>query len=308
MRRNLVLDYLVYLLVRVFICVVQATRIETGREMARWLAWLAGDVFKLRGEVVDENLRHAFPELSEEKRHQLTRGMWEHLFILVLEVAHVPRKIHETNWRKFVQLRDVDQLVKAFLADRPMIIVTGHFGNFEVGGYMLGMLGYPTFSVARTLDNPFLNDFVSRFRGGTGQYIIPKNGGYDQILDVLEARGTMAFLADQAAGPKGCWVDFFGRPASTYKAIALLALDHDAPIAVCYARRRGRPLRFEMVVGGIIDPRDEGNEIDSIRELTQWYTKRLEAGIRQDPQQYWWVHRRWKDNRKRRRNQPKKAA
>ena len=308
MRRNLVLDYLVYLLVRVSICVVQATRIETGREMAKWLAWLAGDVFKLRGKVVDENLRHAFGELSDEERHRLTRGMWEHLFLLVLEVAHVPRKIHETNWRQFVKLRDVDQIVKVFLTGRPMIIVTGHFGNFEVGGYMLGMLGYPTHSVARTLDNRFLNDFISRFRGGTGQFIIPKNGGYDQILEVLGSRGTMAFLADQAAGPKGCWVDFFGRPASTYKAIALLALDHDAPIAVCYARRRDRPLSFEMVVGGITDTRDEGNEIDSIRELTQWYTTRLEAGIRQDPQQYWWLHRRWKDNRRQRRKQPKKAA
>jgi KDO2-lipid IV(A) lauroyltransferase len=234
--------------------------------------------------------------------------MWEHLFLIVLEVAHVPRKIHETNWRKFVELRDVDQLVKALLADRPTIIVTGHFGNFEVGGYMLGMLGYPTFSVARTLDNPFLNDFVGRFRGGTGQYIIPKNGGYDQILEVLGSRGTMAFLADQAAGPKGCWVDFFGRPASTYKAIALLALEHQAPIAVCYARRRGRPLSFEMVVNGITDPRHESSRIESIRDLTQWYTKQLEAGIRQDPDQYWWVHRRWKDNRSRIRKERKKAA
>ena len=308
MRRNLLLDYLVYLAVRLFICVVQATRIETGREMARWLAWLAGDVFKLRGAVVDENLCHAFPELPEKERRQLTRQMWEHLFLLVLEVAHVPRKIHETNWRKFVKLQGVDQLVRVLLIDRPIIIVTGHFGNFEVGGYMLGMLGYPTHSVARTLDNPFLNDFVSRFRGGTGQYLIPKNGGYDQILDVLGSRGTMAFLADQAAGPKGCWVDFFGRPASTYKAIALLALDHDAPVAVCYARRMDRPMSFEMVVNGIIDPREQDAEVDGIRDLTQWYTERLEAGIRQNPEQYWWVHRRWKDNRRRRRNQPKKAA
>ena len=308
MRWNLVLDYLAYLLVRVFICVVQATRVETGRVMAGWLAWLAGDVLKLRGKVVDENLRHAFGELSDEERRQLARRMWEHLFLLVLEVAHVPRKIHETNWRKFVKLRGVDQLVKALLTGRPIIIVTGHFGNFEVGGYLLGMLGYPTHSVARTLDNRFLNDFVGRFRGNTGQYIIPKNGGYDQILDVLAARGTMAFLADQAAGPKGCWVDFFGRPASTYKAIALLALEHDAPIAVCYARRSERPMNFEMVVSGIADPREMGNEIGSMRDLTQWYTGQLEAAIRRDPQQYWWVHRRWKDNRRRRRAQPKKAA
>ena len=85
---------------------------------------------------------------------------------------------------------------------------------------MLGILGFPTYTVARTLDNPYLDRFVNRFRAATGQHIIPKNGGYDQIVDVLARGGTMTFLADQYAGPKGCWVEFFGRPASAHKAIA----------------------------------------------------------------------------------------
>lgn len=163
---------------------------------------------------------------------------------------------------------------------------------------MLGLLGVPTHSVARTLDNRYINDFLERFRGATGQHIVPKNGGYDQILEVLGGKGTMAFLADQAAGPKGCWVDFFGRPASTYKAIALLALEHDAPIAVCYARRLDRPMHFEMVVSDMIDPRDTDGQVATVKDLTQWYTHKLEEAIRENPEQYWWVHRRWKDNRR----------
>jgi KDO2-lipid IV(A) lauroyltransferase len=224
------------------------------------------------GDVVDENLRHAFPNLDQKQRRRLTRQMWRHLVLLILEVAHVPRKIHGTNWRKFVRLRNVKPLMQTLLEDRPVVVVTGHFGNFEVGGYMLGLLGFPTHSVARTLDNVYVNDFLERFRGATGQHIIPKNGGYDQILEVLGARGTMAFLADQAAGPKGCFVDFFGRPASTYKAIALLALEHDAPIAVCYARRLDRPMHFEMVVSDMIDPRDTDGQVATVKDLTQWYT------------------------------------
>jgi Kdo2-lipid IVA lauroyltransferase/acyltransferase len=307
MRRKHVIDYLVYAVVRILICMAQAIPLATGRALADWLAWLFHDVIRLRGRVVDENLKHAFPDMSADQRAALSRQMWEHLFLLVLEVAHIPRKVHETNWRQFVQLHDVAPLVRLLMSERPVIVVTGHFGNFELGGYALGVLGFPTYTVARPLDNPYLDRFLTRFRAATGQHIIPKTGGYDQILAVLSRGGTMAFLADQYAGEKGCWVDFFGRPASAHKAIALLALEHDAPVAVCASPRLGRPMRFEMISHAIADPRDAGNEVSSIRELTQWYTSKLEELIRRAPGQYWWLHRRWKDTRKKRGKQQKAA-
>ena len=307
MQRKRIVDYLVYVVVRILICMVQAMRLETGRSMAHWLAWLFNDILHLRAKVVDDNLMHAFPDLSAEERRCLARRMWEHLFLLVLEVAHIPRKIHETNWREFVQLNGVTPLVRLLLTERPAIVVTGHFGNFEMGGYALGVLGFPTYTVARTLDNPYIDRFLAQFRGRTGQHIIPKNGGYDQILNVLARGETMAFLADQYAGEKGCWVDFFGRPASAHKAIGLLALEHDAPIAVCYSRRLGRPMQFEMVTEAMADPRNTADDIGTIRALTQWYTSRLEDAIRSTPDQYWWLHRRWKDPRKKR-SAEKKAA
>jgi Kdo2-lipid IVA lauroyltransferase/acyltransferase len=300
-------DVLVYLVVRVLICIVQTMRIETGHAVARRLAWLFCDLLKIRSRVVDENLAHAFAELSAPARQQLARQMWEHLFLLVLEVAHAPRKIHETNWRDFVRLHREDELVRMLLSDRPLLVVTAHFGNFEVAGYALGILGFPTHTVARTLDNPYLDRFINRFRGGTGQHIVPKNGGYDEILAVLARGGTMTFLADQYAGPKGCWVQFFGRSASAHKAISLLALENDAPVAVCAARRLDRPLRLEMSVYDVSDPRAGGEEVRGVREFTQWYTKGLEKMIRSCPQQYWWLHRRWKDTRPKR-GERKKAA
>jgi KDO2-lipid IV(A) lauroyltransferase len=258
--------------------------------------------------VVDDNLRHAFPELPPAERKRLARRMWEHLLVLVYEVAHASRKIHQTNWRRYVRLVGMDRGVRLLLGVRPTVIVTAHFGNFEIGGYMLGLLGFPSFTVARNLDNPYLDRFVGRFRGASGQYMIPKNGGYDQILQVLAAGGTMAFLADQYAGPKGCWVEFFGRPASAHKAIALLALEHDAPIMVCSARRLERPLQFEVTLSAIADPREAGDEAGSVRQMTQWYTSQVERMIRQAPDQYWWLHRRWKDPRPPRKSAVRKAA
>ena len=306
MRRQQIVDFLVYVVVRILICIVQAMRIETGQRLARRLAWLLCDVIRVRGAVVDDNLAHAFPGLSPAERLRLARRMWEHLFLMVLEVAHTPRKIHETNWRDYVRLGNEAELVEFLLHDRPLLIVSAHLGNFEVGGYVLGILGFPTYTVARTLDNPYLDEFVNRFRAGTGQHMIPKNGGYDQIVDVLARGGTMTFLADQYAGPKGCWVEFFGRPASAHKAIALLALDNNARMSVCAVRRLGRPMQFELLNHESIDPHEVGSCPGTVRELTQWYTTRLEELIRGTPEQYWWLHRRWKDTREKKRE--KRAA
>jgi len=302
------MDWGVYLVVRIFICLVQAMRMETAQGIAQFLAWLAHRVFRIRRRVVEENLRCAFPHLGAAERERLARRMWEHLFLLVVEVAHAPRKIHQTNWRDYIQLGNKDVLVRLLLSDRPVIIVTGHFGNFELAGVMLGLLGFPTYTVARALDNPYLDRFVNRFRGLSGQFIIPKKGGYDQIVEVMAHGGAMTFLADQHAGDKGCWVEFFGRPASAHKAIALLAMTYNAPMVVGYCRRLDRPLRFEMRVHATADPQQTPPETASVKALTQWYTTRLEEIIRSWPEQYWWLHRRWRTPPARQTKLDKKAA
>jgi KDO2-lipid IV(A) lauroyltransferase len=161
----------------------------------------------------------------------------------------------------------------------------------------LGLLGFPPHSIARDLDNPYLHKFVHQFRGKTGQKIVPKKGGYEEIVRLLTAGRALAFLADQYAGSKGCWVTFFGRPASTHKAIALFALGHDARVIVSSAQRLDRPLRYAIRLHAVTDVRDGGPEVRGVRELTQWYTSAFESMIRQAPEQYWWLHRRWKDRR-----------
>jgi KDO2-lipid IV(A) lauroyltransferase len=302
-----VLDYCVYIVVRVFIAAAQAVSIETGERIAKLVAWFFCEVLKIRRKVVDENLSHAFPGMTAEARHRLERGMWEHLFLLVLEVAHTSRKIHETNWRDYVKLTNEDMLVKLLFQERPLLITTAHLGNFEVGGYVLGILGFPTFTVARTLDNPYIDRFLNDFRSRTGQFMIPKNGGYDQIEAVLSNNGTMTFLADQYAGPKGCWIKFFNRQASAHKAIALLSLEHDAVIAVSASTRTTRPMQFHLHNYAMFDPLAPGNTSATVKDLTQWYSSRLEEMISQNPDQYWWIHRRWKDTREPRKNKSQAA-
>ncbi len=297
MRPQQAVHFLVYLVVRILICVVQAMPLETCRSVAAGLGWLFARVLGVRRKVVEENLLHAFPEMSAAERRQLARRMWEHLFLLVMEVAHAPRKIHETNWRRYTRLVNSDMMVRTLISGRPTILVMAHHGNFELAGYIMGVLGFPTFTVARTLDNPYLDAYVNRFRTLTGQHMLPKKGGYDDIVATLARGGAMTLLADQYAGSKGCWVEFFGRPASAHKAIALLTLDNDAPLTVSYCRRLEQPLCYELCLYALTDPRDGGDEVGGVRPLTQWYTSRLEEIIRMAPEQYWWLHRRWKDKR-----------
>ena len=131
--------------------------------------------------------------------------------------------------------------------------------------------------------------------------MIPKSGGYDQMLEVLSHGGVLSFLADQDAGQNGLFVEFFGRPASTHKAIALLAIEHKASVVVGYARRIGPGFRYEVGCPELIEPEEWKGTADDARLLTQRYTTALEQIIRRDPDQYLWLHRRWK-------HQPKKKT
>ncbi len=305
-------DYAVYALVRVLICAIQALPLSVCELLARRFGWLCWHVIRLRRQVVEENLAIAFPEKSPAEREQIALGMWRHLLLMVMEIAHAPRKVHRTNWRDHSSSPRMKEVLARLIDERPTVLISGHLGNFEVGGFLLALHGFQTHTIARPLDNPYLDKFVNRFRGSTGQHMLPKKGSSRAITLLLERGGTLVLLGDQHAGSGACWVDFFGKPASTHKAVALFTLSGKAPTAVCAALRKS-PLHIEMQLADTVDPLDHDFRWGTIPLLTAWYTKCLEDLIRQSPEQYWWVHRRWKgqpqDRRAlRRRNREQRAA
>ena len=288
------IDFGVYVVVRLLAGFVQAMPLSICEKGSELLATLAGRVLRIRHQVVDENLRIAFPELNEHERAGMTWRMWRHLFLMCAEIAHTPRKVHRTNWREHSRIVDMEKFVRTLLCGRPLVLISAHYGNFELGGYLMGLFGFPTYTVARQLDNRYLDRYINEFRGRTGQYILPKKGSGDDIKRVLDQGGILTLLGDQSAGKKGCWVTFFGRPASTHKAVSLFSLGNDAPTMVSYARRLGKPLQYEVGPEAIIDPRDAEFSLGTVPLLAQWYTEHLENLIRRAPDQYWWLHRRWK--------------
>ena len=148
--------------------------------------------------------------------------------------------------------------------------------------------------IARRLDNPYLDRFLAQFRRKTGLKLLDKTIDYPQILAMLAQGEGLGMAGDQDAGPRGLFVDFFGRPASTFKSIALLALEYRAPILVIGAARVGQPMQYRIYFEDVIQPEEYANQPDATRAITQRYTDALERMVRRHPEQYFWLHRRWK--------------
>jgi KDO2-lipid IV(A) lauroyltransferase len=296
-------DYAVYLLVRVVVCVLQALSYGAAHRLAAGLAWLLYHADRRHRLVADDNLRHAFPgRYTDAERDALVRAVYRHFCRLLIDIIHTPRRLSPLTWRRYIDLSESRPIIDRIASGRPMLLVTGHFGNWEIGGYVLGLLGFRTYAIARPLDNPYLDDFLRGFRQRTGQGILAKHGDFEKMNAILESNGVLATLGDQDAGQRGPFVDFFGRPASTHKAIALLSLEHRVPVLVIGVRKIGEPMRYRIVVEDHILPEEYDGRPAAVMEMTQRFTAALERVVRQAPEQYFWLHRRWKHQ-----PQPKKA-
>jgi KDO2-lipid IV(A) lauroyltransferase len=291
--RSPVLDYLAFLVVRLGVCYIQMLTERSSQILISILGWLAYTFDRRHRKVADENLRHAFPGLDATNRSHLVRASFRHLTMVIVEIARLPRMFNRANWHRHID-RISGSVVGAMTSGRPVLIITGHFGNWEMAGYALGLLGFSTYAVARPLDNPYVERFLRRFRERTGQKLLAKKGESDRMLEILAGGGIIATLADQDAGPRGLFVDFFGRPASTHKGIAILAIRQSALLVVAGVPKVGAPMRYEIRIEDVIDPLDYAGRADAARQITQRYTAALERLIRRHPGQYFWLHRRWK--------------
>ncbi len=298
--RNDLLDRIVYLALRVVASGVHSYGPEVSLALARIVGNIMYVVDKKHRDRAIGNLKRSFPNMPDRKIRETARRSMEALCMLGVEVMITTRVIRVDTFMKYVELgggfRDVLRLLLE--GHRGLILLTGHYGNWEILGYVLATMGFPTTSVARPLDNPYVSDYVFGVRERNGQRIIAKKSATVEVTDLLEDKQAVAFVADQNAGRKGIFVDFFGRKASAYKSIGLLAIRYEVPVVIGYARRLGDHFRFECACQDIIYPADWKDQEDPLRYITQRYTKAIEDFVRADPAQYLWVHRRWKSRPK----------
>ena len=294
-QRNDLIDRLQYFALRFVSMLLHCWPVNLNLKTAKRLGDLLYRFDRRHRERALANLRRSFPEMTEKQRVYLARRSMQEIPMLGVEVLFTTRLVRIDTWTKYVELENFREVVSLLLRkDQGVILLTAHYGNFEILGYVLALLGFPTSSIARPLDNQYVSDWLFNVREKLGQKIIVKKGATDEVVDVLNRKGTVAFVADQNAGSKGVFVDFFGRKAATYKSIGLVAMQYEVPIVVGYARRLNDRFQFRVGAQDIIYPEDWKSEDNPLRYITQRYTKAIEDFVRDDPGQYWWVHRRWK--------------
>jgi len=246
---------------------------------------------RLRAEA---SVAACFPQWSADRVSRTVRASNEHLVRLAVEVIQAPRQISPDRWADRLHLTRMGPAIDILTSDRPSILLTGHVGNWEVLGFYLAVLGLDADAVARPLDHRLINDWLLGIREHRGMRIITKWDATQRMLDVLGRGGSLAFIADQNAGDRGLFVPFFGRLASSYKSIGLLAINHDAPIICGYAHRLGDRFDYEIGTTDIIYPEDWADQRDPLYYITARYNRAMEAMVRLRPEQYLWMHRRWK--------------
>ena len=289
------LDFAAYAALRVAAMFIQMLRWHGMRPAARWIGDMLYRFDHRHRRRAIEHLHACFPDWSQEACGRVARESMRNMIYLALEILLTRRYVTLARWRRTMALHDVGPAMRLMLRHETGIIyVTGHFGNFELPGYALAMLGFPGAAVARPLDNPYIWRYLTDILESSGQRLLYKWGAVRAVDAILTRGDAVSFVADQDAGRSGIFVDFFGRPASTYKAIGLAAMSHGVPIVVGYGRRAGEDFRFDVGVQRIIHPHEWADKDDPLRWITQEYTKALEEVIRTAPAQYLWSYRRWK--------------
>jgi len=292
---NKFVAYLQYLGLRFFEMAIRMFPVQANYGTAAILADLLFTFDHRHRHRAIEHLKRSFPEWSPRKCRKVARKSMRSMLYLGIEILFTPSLITPATWRRHVTfVNQKENILQLLRNERGAIYLTGHFGNWEVIGYTMARVGFPVYAVARPLDNPYVNEHILGVRQRTGMTILDKKGVAEHVDDILDANGAISFIADQDAGRKGLFVDFFGRKASTYKSIGLMAMRHEVPVIVGYGHRVREGFDFEIGVERIIRPEEWADKDDPLKWITQEYTSALEAVIRRAPEQYLWVHRRWK--------------
>lgn len=244
------------------------------------------------------NLRRAFPELPEREIERIVTGMWDNLGRVAAEYPHL-RDIRIFAPGGRVETHGFEHMDNAVAAGRRMIIFSGHVGNWEIGALAAVQYGftaaqsYRVTQIYRAPNNPLIDRLIARFRGDRGEYIPKGLTAARRAYAALYRGEHLTMLADQKLN-EGIPVPFFGRPAMTATALALLALRFDCDVLPARVERL-HGARFRLTVFPPVPLPRSGNHVEDVAALTANVTAILEGWIRDRPAEWLWVHRRWPD-------------
>lgn len=243
--------------------------------------------------IVAHNLALAYGAGADRRElRRVSRACWRHFGRVTADALRFDRL--SDDWlRRFVRVHGFAHLQAAYARGRGVLVFSGHFGHWELGALAAGALGVPLALVTRPLDNPHLERMLAATRSRSGNLVIYKRRALQEMARALRAGSGVVLLIDQDARDRGIFVPFFGRPTSTSRALALLALRSGAPIVPAFTVLREHGTCEVFVEPPLEVPRGKDHEED-VRRITAAATASLERWIRRHPEQWLWMHRRFK--------------
>jgi Kdo2-lipid IVA lauroyltransferase/acyltransferase len=260
-----------------------------GRTLGR--LWAALDARHVR--IASDNLRQAFPDWSEERVLATARGVYRHFAAVLVEILWMEgRPVQELL--QLTQVEGLEHMKAALARGRGVVSPIAHLGNWELQGVATAPLIGSSAVIARPLDNPALDRRLVAFRVSTGNVVIYKQKALARILTTLREGRVVAVMLDQnVQASDGIFVRFFGRPACTTTVAAALAIKTGCAIVPAHCVRRADG-RYRMVYGPEVEWTGSGRRDEDIAALTQRLTSVIEGWVRETPEQWLWLHRRWK--------------
>ncbi|MBM4016102.1 MAG: lysophospholipid acyltransferase family protein, partial [Planctomycetes bacterium] len=280
--------------VRAVLRLVRGLPLPAAVALSSFLGTLMRYVVPSRARVAREQMAAALGRTPDDPDVRAwTRQSFRHFIDLALVLLRAPARVERDGPQSLVAFEGRERLDAALARGRGVILLTGHFGNWELFGLTAALFGIPMVGVARPLKNRLLDTELLRLRSRFGQRLVSKESAALPFARALKQGECVTLLNDQHAGSRGLRVPFFHADASTYTMAAALARRFDAPIVPWFARVDGR-LHVTVCMEEPLWSRPELDAEEDAYQLTRRFHHRLEAAIRADPGQYLWFHRRWK--------------
>lgn len=278
---------------RAMIGALGALRWERAAEAGARLAGLGYRPLGIRRGVVERQIAAAFPGIEPREVARIARAAFEHLGRVTVETALLSRIGREEVLALVERVEGWDTVERLLAQGRGLIVTTGHLGNWELGGAYIAARGVVLDAVARRMGNPLFDAYLTRTRSRLGMTVVRDRDAVRRTPRTLRAGGAVAFLTDQAGlNLASTFVPFFGRPAKTPRGPAVFALRLGAPIVFGTALRQPTG-RYHMAFEEIPVCGTDGRARD-VDDVVADYTRALERWVRAAPEQYFWHHRRWK--------------
>jgi KDO2-lipid IV(A) lauroyltransferase len=288
--------YAEYYALRGAVAALDRLSMRRAGRIGEWLGALGYRPFGIRRAVVERQVRAALPALDEAEVRRIAFESYENLGRTAIETALLPTRSREQVLGMFSRVEGWDVVERAMARGRGILFVTGHLGNWELAGSLVAAKGVPLEAVARRMQNPLFDRYLTRTRQSIGMSVIHDADAVRRVPRAMREQHAVAFLVDQGAvGLASTWVPFFGRLAKTPRGPAVFALRLGAPVIFGAALRQ--PDGRYMIGFEEVQAESTGDRDADVDRIVAAYTATLERWIRRAPEQYFWHHRRWKHQR-----------